>query len=96
MSFNWHYRTIRHYYRDPADEEDAYYTVHEFAYDIGTTTYSGWCFKPEAPLSKQECEWMLQAYDFPPVLQVDDALMQNDEMGNPIWYEYEVLDLTVK
>jgi hypothetical protein len=93
--FHWHYRTIKHYYKDPNDA-DAYHTVHEFAYDIGATTYSGWSFRPETPLSKQECAWMLDAYELPPVFEVDDAKMKFDAIGDPHWDEYETLDLTVR
>ena len=94
--FYWHHRVIKHYYKNPNNEGDVYYTVHEFTHEDGSDSYSGWCFKPEAPMSKQECEWMLAAYDLPPVMQVDDAKQKVDEYGFIYWEEYEWLDNQVR
>lgn len=94
--FYWHHRTIRHYYKDAGNEEDAYYTVHEFTHDEGDTQYNGWSFQPQTPVSKRECEMMLAAYDLPPVMQVDDAKQKVDEYGFPNWEEYEWLDNQVR
>ena len=99
----WHYRTIKHYYKDP-NETDVYYTAHEFYWDgdkkKSKPKYNGWSWCPQAPMSKEECEWMLLAYDKPPVFIVDDnkKKTKTDDFGNVTdnWDEYETVDMNVR
>ena len=77
--FHWHHRTIEHIY-SPDPEDEPYLTVHEFTFT--GDEYDGFTFEQASPLSKQEAEWILKAFDEPPVVRVDDASMSQDEHGS--------------
>jgi hypothetical protein len=104
--FCWHHRTIRHIDSrfegwgvasdDP--EDDVYITAHEFSY-TGTKTgaeYDGFTHCHSVAQSKQEAEWILQAYNFPPVVEVDEADHYEDEYGFPAYKKFVWLDKKVK
>ena len=98
----WHYRTIRHVdsrfagwgvaSADP--EDDTYVTVHEAIYT--GEEYDGFTFGNVYSQSKQEAEWILQAYNFPPIAEVDDADLSNDEYGFPTYSKFVWLDKRLK
>jgi hypothetical protein len=68
--FCWHYRTIRHV--DSTDPtEPPYFTVHEFSFDKGKD-YDGFSFTTTSPRSKEEALAMAKAFDYPPVIEVDE------------------------
>jgi hypothetical protein len=93
---NWHHRTIRHIdSRYP--ETEPYETVHEFSFDRFALNpeYDGWSFSYAAALSKQEAQWMMEAYNLPPVMEVDDASYSVDAQGTPDYADYKWLDKEV-
>ena len=93
MSY-WHHRTIRHINsKYPFDETETYLTAHEFSYT--GAEYDGFSFSQAVSMSKQEANWISEAYDLPPVLEVDDADMEEDEYGFPNYKKYVWLDKKV-
>jgi len=91
--FHWHHRTIEHIYStDPEDEP--YLTVHEFTFT--GNEYEGFTFEQASPCSKQEAEWILKAFDYPPVVRVDDASMFQDDLGSIEYTKWEWLERKVK
>ena len=98
----WHYRTIRHIdsrfagwgvaSADP--EDDVYVTAHEAFYT--GEEYDAFTFSHSVAQSKQEAEWILQAYNFPPIAEVDDADLSNDEYGFPTYSKFVWLDKRLK
>ena len=100
-TFHWHYRTIRHVdsrlatWGLEADnpDDDVYITAHEFSYT--GTEYDVCSFAKCAAMNKDEAGWIRDAYDLPPVIEVDDADEVEDEHGFPAYTKYVWLDKTV-
>ena len=91
--FHWHHRTIEHIdSRHP--EEEPYLTVHEFSFK--GNEYEGFTFSQASPLSKQEAKWILKAFDYPPVIRVDDASIFQDGHGYIEYRKWEWLERKVK
>jgi len=100
--FCWHHRTIRHIDSrfagwgvasdDP--EDDVYITAHEVSYT--GAEYDGFTYCHSVAQSKQEAEWILQAYNFPPIAEVDEADRYEDEYGFPTYKKFVWLDKKVK
>ena len=78
----WEHRTIRHV-NTKFPSEPAYFTVHEFYIETGE--YIGYQNSPASPMSKKEAEWMSQAFDRDPVVEVDDATIETDSDGESIY-----------
>ena len=92
--FYWHYRTVRHINSNYPFE--TYLTAHEFSYVSCTgAEYDGFSFAQSVAMSKQEANWISEAYDLPPVIEVDDADMEEDEYGFPHYKKYVWLDKKV-
>jgi hypothetical protein len=92
----WHYRTIRHIDSRWPDTEP-YETAHEFSYDPDAITpeYDGFCPSPCHAMSKEEAQWILDAYNHPPAIEVDDADHLKDEYGFDDYTKYKWLDKRV-
>lgn len=75
----WEHRTIRHV-NTSLPNEAPYFTVHEFYIENGE--YIGYQNSPASPMSKEELEWMKQAFDRDPVVEVDDATIETDADGD--------------
>lgn len=73
----WEHRTIRHV--NSKFNDDPYLTVHEFYIENGE--YIGYQASPASPMSKQEADWINQAFDRDPVIEVDDATSETDSNG---------------
>jgi hypothetical protein len=91
-----HYRTIRHIDSTFLATEP-YETVHEFSLDEDAINpeYDGFSFSHSYACSKEEAQWILSAYDYPPVIEVDDADHFRDEYGFDDYKKYKWLDKTV-
>ena len=92
-----HYRTIRHIDSRFPDSEP-YETAHEFSFDDEALVpeYDGFTFCHSHAFSKEEAQWILRAYDYPPVIEVDDADHHfRDEYGFPDYTKYKWLDKQV-
>ena len=92
-TFWWHYRTIRHVDSRMAAlgiEDEPYETAHEFSYT--GAEYDGFSFAKCVAMSKEEAVWISEAYDLPPVIEVDDADEIEDEHGFPDYTKYVWLD----
>jgi hypothetical protein len=91
----WHYRTIRHI-DSTFPEDEPFETVHEFSYDEdGNGEYDGFTFSHSHAFSKTEAQLILSAYDFLPVVEVDEAKFKLDEYGFPDYTEYKWLNKKV-
>lgn len=91
--FYWHHRTIEHI-NSKHPEDEPYLTVHEFSHTNGK--YDGFTFSEASPQSKQEAQWILDAFNAPPVVRVDDATMTTDQCGFPDYEKWEWINQTVK
>lgn len=91
--FYWHHRTIEHINSRFPDHEP-YLTVHEFTHTRGK--YDGFVISEASPRSKQEAQWILNAFDAPPVVRVDDASITEDACGFEDYDKWEWLDREVK
>lgn len=96
-----HYRTIRHIDSRFPDTEP-YETAHEFSFDDEALDvpeyvpeYNGFSFCHSHAMSKEEAQWILRAYDYPPVVEVDDADYVKDEYGFDDYKKYTWLDKAV-
>ena len=95
-TFCWHHRTIRHIDSRMAAlgiEDEPYETAHEFSYT--GAEYDGFSFAKCVAMSKEEAVWISEAYDLPPVIEVDDADEIEDEHGFPDYTKYVLLDKKV-
>ena len=94
-TFCWHYRTIRHVDSRMAalGLDEPYETAHEFSYT--GTEYDGCSFAKCVAMSKEEAVWISEAYDLPPVIEVDDADEIEEEHGFPDYTKYVWLDRKV-
>ena len=92
----WHHRTIRHIDSKFPDTEP-YETVHEFMFDEENPNpeYDGFTFAHSYAFSKEEAQWILDAYNHPPAIEVDDADHTKDEYGFDDYKQYKWLDKTV-
>ena len=90
----WHYRTIRHIDSQFPDTEP-YETVHEFSFPDEGGEYDGFTFSDSVVMSKQEAQWILDAYNYPPAIEVDDSDHEIIEYGQPNYTKYKWLDKTV-
>lgn len=92
----WHHRTIRHIDSTFPDTEP-YETVHEFSFDDDATNpeYDGFTFAYSHAMSKEEAQWILDAYNHPPAIEVDDADYKEDEYRFPDYTKYKWLDKRV-
>jgi hypothetical protein len=87
----WHHRTIKHI--DSTDKDDEpYLTVHEFFAEMkdGATVYTGFSTEPASPRTLYEAKWIVDAFNHPPAVEIDDSTMRTDEMGFPD-YDYRWL-----
>jgi hypothetical protein len=101
-SFSWHHRTIRHIDSRFPDEEP-YETAHEFTFTgkqgRNTTQYDSFSFSIAIAMSKEEAQRIADAYDYPPVIEVDEADFEAEEtsFGHfPSYRKYKWLDRNVK
>ena len=95
-SFSWHYRIIRHIDSRFPDEEP-YETAHEFI--IGDEEYASFSFSVATAMSKEEAQRIRNAFDYPPVIEVDEADFEFEETDFgpfPRYKKYTWLDRTVK
>jgi len=69
----WNYRVVEHRYLD--EEND--YAVHEVFYDDDGNP-EWFSEMPIAPLSKEEAELILKAYDEPAVAYIDKKALDDD------------------
>jgi hypothetical protein len=92
----WHYRTIRHIDSKFPDTEP-YETAHEFSYDHNAKEpeYDGFTFAHSHAMSKEEAQWILDAYNHPPAIEVDDSDHEIIEYGQPNYTKYKWLDKRV-
>jgi hypothetical protein len=76
---HWNHRLIEHRNSKQKDAE-IWYSVHEIYYgDKGKPKM--WAPAPASPRSKEEAQWIMNAFDFPVVAWVDDATWHRDENG---------------
>ena len=95
-SFSWHHRTIRHIDSRFPDEEP-YETTHEFTFT--GKQYDSFSFSIAIAMSKEEAQRIADAYDYPPVIEVDEADFEAEEtsFGHfPSYKKYKWLDRNVK
>lgn len=92
----WHYRTMRHI-NSNFPEDEPFETAHQFNYDHNGTgeAYESFSFEDAISLCKEDAQRILQAYDSPPAIEVDEANYKEDEYGSPDYTEYEWLDKRV-
>ena len=93
--FSWHHRTIRHIDSRFPDEEP-YETVHEFSFT--GEEYDSFSFSIAIAMSKEQAQWIRDAYDHPPVIEVDEADFEPEEtsFGHfPSYKKHKWLNKTV-
>jgi len=91
---HWNHRTVVHRNTNPnALHEEDYLTVHEIYYSVGENTGDDstdaegppemlWCPSEASPRTKQEAQWIMNAFDKPPIAWVDDASITYGECGS--------------
>ena len=73
----WHHRTIRHIDSRYPDDDEPFYTAHEFSFE--DNEYDGFTFGDSVAQSKEEAEMIFDAFDYPPVIEVDEADFEMQE-----------------
>lgn len=90
--FQWHHRTIRHI-DSSRDDHEPYCTAHEFGYS--GTQYDGLSFCDAVAQSREEAEWIVEAFSVEPVIEVDEVDFEVDEYGFPSYTKFQWLNRTV-
>lgn len=91
---SWHHRTIEYIDSNYPDEEPLL-MAHEFFIVDSLNKYDSFSTQPAVAMSKQEAKWIYEAYNYPPIVQVDLAEVTYDECGHCCFEKYVWLDRDV-